>query len=134
MSVAVWFWFFGLPETNYSLPYSAQSPTSYKRLSFETQEDIDVEVEILCKEIKEKSKRTIGQELYHILPSFTSPEYATKSWMYEVIDEYNVSQVFNIPIATSLESANSIRLDYYKIIANEMAACEQFQAEKNAKN
>jgi|TARA_R100001530_G_scaffold104660_1_gene72937 methylglyoxal synthase len=88
-------------------------------------------VDILCEEIKEKSTRTIGQELYHILPSFTDPMYVTDNWMYDVIDEYNVSKVFNIPVASSLESANSIRLDQFKLIANEIAACSRHQAEKD---
>lgn len=131
MSVAVWFWFFGIPKTTFRLPYSAQSPTSYTRKKFETQKDIDDEVDMLCQEIKEKSKRTIGQELYHLLPSFTNPDYITEHWMYDVIDDYTVCKAFNIPVSTSLDSANSIRLDQFKIIANEIVACEKHQAEKN---
>ena len=122
MSVAVWFWWFGLPETPHSLPYYAQSPVTNKRRYFETAGDIDDELAGLEEEIK-GSPRTLGQELYYVIPLFADPNNIVEDWMFEKINEYNLIKSLNIPLATDLQSASANALDCYAIIDNEMNAC-----------
>lgn len=132
MSVAVWFWWFGLPETPHSLPYYAQSPVTNKRRYFETAGDIDDELAGLEEEIK-GSPRTLGQELYYVIPLFADPNNIVEDWMFEKINEYNLIKSLNIPLATDLQSASANALDCYAIIDNEMNACMKHAQGKNAK-
>ena len=130
MSVAVWFWWFDLPETPHSLPYFAQSPVTNKRRYFETVEDINEELAGLEEQIKD-SPRTLGQELYYVIPFFADPNNIVEDWMLEKINEYNLIKRLNIPPATDLESASAFALDCYSIIENEMNACMKHAQEKN---
>jgi len=48
-----------------------------------------------------------------------------------MIEDYNISQRFNIPVATSLDDASSWYLDCFVIIDGEMKAIEKYRTTKN---
>jgi len=114
LSFAVWCWVFDIqPHDQYTLPYSAQSPISKKVKDFNTINDIWEEVHEIA---KSDHKYSIGQQLYYLLPLFANPHYITD---------------YHIPLGTTLDDTDALKLSMFSIIKNEMALALKHKAEKN---
>ncbi len=133
MSAFCWFWRYGTPDVTYSFPYTAQSPTSYKQIHFENMDNVEAEIKEIEQVNAQADKRTIGQDLFYLLPWFAQPEWLSEPWMEEVMYEYQMSQALSIPLASDIYSASAFKLDCYAIITNEINAIERHEADKHGK-
>jgi hypothetical protein len=126
----VWCAYLGTPVDVYpSFPYTVtQSPFSYKEREFRSIDDVWDEIHKLCTQFKD---RTVGQELYHLIPLFANPSVILEDWHFEMIQEYHYMTKFNIPLARSLDEAPASRLVYFDAIENEINAIMNFKAQKN---
>ena len=129
MSFAVWCWVFDIqPHDQYTLPYSAQSPISKKVKDFNTINDIWEEVHEIA---KSDHKYSIGQQLYYLLPLFANPHYIIDDKYYTLINEYHYITDYHIPLGTTLDDTDALKLSMFSIIKNEMAIALKHKAEKN---
>lgn len=129
MSFAVWCWVFDIqPHDQYTLPYSAQSPISKKVKDFNTINDIWKEVHEIA---KSDHKYSIGQQLYYLLPLFANPHYIIDDKHYTLINEYHYITDYHIPLGTTLDNTDALKLSMFSIIKNEMALALKHKAEKN---
>ena len=132
LAFAVWWLFYRQTfESPYSLPYTAVSPLTYKQREFKTQEDIWNEIDKIA-EVNSRTSRSIGQDLYHLIPLFTDPNYILEEWQYEAINEYNICKNFNVTLGV-LDNVPARRLDYFSIIQNEFNAIAEYENNKNGK-
>ena len=115
----------------YSLPYSEVSPVDYKRREYGTVEDIWEEIERII-EVNNRTTRTIGQDLYNLLPLFTNPAYIIEDWQLEVINEYNIVQNFNVSLG-ELDNVPNDRLNCFPVIHREYNAIKDIESKKNGK-
>ena len=67
---------------------------------------------------------------FHI-PLFAKPEWFVTEEHSEIIKEFGYMKNYNLPIAKSLEEADSYKLDMFDIINKELNAVRQYQGEKN---
>ena len=118
MSFSVW-WFHYHTEfvSPYSLPYTATSPLTYEKREYKTTDDIWNEVEEIVI-VNRKTSRSIGQDLYYLVPLFTDPNYLIEDWHLEIINEYNMVQNFNISLG-ELDQIEARRLEHFSLIHNE---------------
>ena len=134
MSLAVWCLQFGTPEPRdiyRSLPYTvAKLPVTYKHDSVrvETIDDIWDIIDEICKPDK---RYTDGQILFHSVPFFADCNLLLEDWMIEMINEYNYITRFNVSLG-ELDNISTNRLDCFTIIDNEINACTQEKAKKEA--
>lgn len=115
----------------YSLPYNEVSPVDYKRREYGTVEDIWEEIERII-EVNNRTTRTIGQDLYNLLPLFTNPAYIIEDWQLEVINEYNIVQNFNVSLG-ELDNVPNDRLNCFSVIHREYNAIKDIESKKNGK-
>jgi hypothetical protein len=111
----------------YSLPYTASSPLTYKDREFITIEDIWDEIEEIEK-VNKTTKRSLGQDLFHLIPLFTNPNYIIEDWHIEIINEFNMVQNFNISLGL-LDDIEARKLEHYTIIHNELNAIKIYEKE-----
>tara|TARA_R110000823_G_scaffold188677_6_gene320662 strand:+ start:305 stop:640 length:336 start_codon:yes stop_codon:yes gene_type:complete len=78
-------------------------------------------------------KRTLGQELYYLVPLFANPKYVLGEHLFAIINEYHYVKDYNIPLGKTLNKTNAIKLDYFTIIKNELASVIRHEQEKNGK-
>ena len=95
----------------YSLPYTALSPLTYKNREYKTIENIWDEIEEIA-QVNSRTSRSIGQDLFHLVPLFTNPEYIMESWHYDIIHEYNLMKSLNLSLGTIWEQ-DARTLEYY---------------------
>jgi len=130
LALCVWCWYFGFPdppEKYKSLPYTCQSPYSYKSKTFETKKDIWDEIDLLC---EENTKFTDGQNLYHMIPLFASAEMIIEDWMMTRIQEYSYTTRFNVSLG-ELNNVSADMLDCFAIIDKEIQSCKKYEMNKN---
>lgn len=126
----MWFWKYSVPSGNsFTFPYQAQSPTSYDRIQFDTVDDVWVEVEKLVIESRE-STRSIGQDLFFLLPMFADPRVILENWHFEMINEWQSSKMLGLPIAKTLDEADAMKVDGFLIIENEMLSISKYENKK----
>tara|TARA_R100001082_G_scaffold23228_2_gene11276 strand:+ start:5979 stop:6374 length:396 start_codon:yes stop_codon:yes gene_type:complete len=119
LRTALWFSVLGLPNTGLLLPYTAQSPTLFKRIEFKNEEDINDEIErILFDPATEK--HGFGQSFFFQLPLFCNPEEQIPGWCYDMIDDYYIIKEYNIPLAKNIDKANAWVLDCFSVIRDEI--------------
>ena len=134
MSLAVWCLQFGTPEPRdiyRSLPYTvAKLPVTYKHdpVRVETIDDIWDIIDEIC---KPNERYTDGQLLYYTVPFFADCNLLLEDWMIEMINEYNYITRFNVSLG-ELDNISTNRLDCFTIIDNEINACTQEKAKKEA--
>ncbi len=134
MSLAVWCLQFGTPEPRdiyRSLPYTvAKLPVTYKHdpVRVETIDDIWDIIDEIC---KPNERYTDGQILFHSVPFFADCNLLLEDWMIEMINEYNYITRFNVSLG-ELDNISTNRLDCFTIIDNEINACTQEKAKKEA--
>jgi hypothetical protein len=125
---------FGTPEPRdiyRSLPYTvAKLPVTYKHdpVRVETIDDIWDIIDEIC---KPNERYTDGQILFHSVPFFADCNLLLEDWMIEMINEYNYITRFNVSLG-ELDNISTNRLDCFTIIDNEINACTQEKAKKEA--
>ena len=138
--MATWIYFKG-SRCNDELPFSCNAFS--KKLDYKTVDDIWKELIWFCtKEYPKAKKRrdaaikdaqndktgkkkiplpiSMGKDLYY--NQFFKSEYICEDWMYELIEDVNLSIIMNIPIAPNLEDCPVLISDYYGIIKEEIMA------------
>lgn len=126
MSYAVWCAYNGSPLDVYPpFPYTSQSPTLYKEVTWKSKDDLWDEIDRICAE--QSNKYSTGQNLFHLIPLFTNPSMIIEQWHLDMINEYNYVTEFHIPIAKSLDEADAFRLDCFSIIKSEINNCLKFE-------
>ena len=110
LSSYVWFSHYGYPHFDKEFPYKRQSPITNKVKTYKDQEDVLLEIDRVFDKFKD-SKFSMGRNLYFILPLFCNPKCLYQDWIGETIKEYKMSKNLNIPIARSLDEADSFIVD-----------------------
>lgn len=130
LSSYVWFSQMGFPHNNLQFPYKRQSPVTKKNRNYNTLQEVEEEV-ILLSDTFSDSQFTLGRNLYFILPLFCNPRLLVDEEYVELIKEYHYMKNYNIPMARSLDEADSYKLDCFDIIEKELNAITQYIREKN---
>jgi len=127
LRTALWFSAFGFPKSGLLLPYTAQSPTLFKRIEYKTRKDIYDEIYRVLYE-PATQKYGIGQSLYYQLPLFCNPDEYISDWCYEMIQDYHLVNHYNIPMSDSLDLVDAFRLDCFAVIEDEANKIKTFKA------
>ena len=110
-------------------PYFSETPISRQKKEFNSVDDIyDGIAEIVE---KHDGTRTLGQEMWYLLPLFANPKYLLNPENLNLINEYHYVQNYNIPLGKSLDETDAFKLEYFTIIRNEMGAALNHRQEKD---
>ena len=133
LAFSVWWSFYTTApfESPYSLPYNEVSPVDYIKREFKTIEDVWNEIEKI-KLVNARTSRTIGQDLFHLVPLFTNPMYVSESWHLEMINEYNIVQNLNVSLGV-LDDISNDRINCFATINNEYNAIKETESRRNGK-
>ena len=118
MRTALWFSSFGIPKTGLILPYTAQSPSLYKRIEYKTERDIYDEIERILSE-KNIHKYGVGKSLFFQLPFFCDPISIISDWCWQMIEDYHLVKTYNIPLAPNLDDVNTWQSDCFLALESE---------------
>tara|TARA_R110000824_G_scaffold176830_10_gene356015 strand:- start:536 stop:934 length:399 start_codon:yes stop_codon:yes gene_type:complete len=132
LRAALWFSAFGIPRTGLLLPYTAQSPTLYKRVKYETERDIYDEIERILSE-KNIYKYGIGKSLYFQLPFFCEPASIISDWCLQMIEDYHLIKTYNVPLAPKLDDINVWQSDSFLVLEDELKQIKMHNAKENGK-
>ena len=132
MRTALWFSSFGIPRTGLLLPYTAQSPTLFKRIEYKTIGDIDDEIQRILSE-KNIHKFGVGKSLYFQLPFFCNPSDIIPDWCYQMIEDYHLVKTYNIPLATDLDNLSVWRSDCFLAIESELNHIKEYKLKENGR-
>lgn len=110
------------------LPYSAQSPITKEIREFNDISDIWSEIRLIAELPKED--RTLGQDLWYLLPLFANPIYILDTQYVNIINEYYYVTEYNIPLSTSLDKADATKLEYFNIVKNELSVAINHKQKK----
>jgi hypothetical protein len=127
----VWWGYYSSAQfvSPYSLPYNEVSPVDYVRREYGSLDDVWQEIDRIV-EVNRKTSRTIGQDLYHLVPLFTDPNLIIEDWHLEVINEYNITQNFNVSLGV-LDDVPNDRLNCFSVILREYNAIKEIESKKN---
>ena len=131
MRTALWFSAFGFPKSGLLLPYTAQSPTLFKRIEFKTKKDVYEEIYRILYE-PATQKYGIGQSFYYQLPFFCNPGEYISEWCYEMIQDFHLVNHYNIPMSENLDNVNVFRLDCFSVIEDEANKIKTFKAKNGS--
>ena len=129
----MWYWFLQ-PDAHEQLilPYSCLNPITNEQRDFETLDDI---WQVIIDVVNEHNpKRTIGQELYYLVPLFANPQYILDESYFAYINEYHYVKDYHIPLGKTLNQTDAIKLDYFTIIKNELASAVRHKQEKDGRS
>ena len=129
LSSFVWFSYFGYPHWKKEFPYKRQSPITSRVKTFNDQQDVDREIDRIYDKFKD-SKFSIGRNLYFTLPLFCDPRCLYGEWLNDTVKEYRITTHLNIPIAKSLDEADSFIVDNFLIIENELNSIREYESSK----
>lgn len=115
-------------ESIFDFPYEITSPVTNEMATFNDEMDVWDEINKIC-EIP--TPRTVGQELYFLIPLFANTSIMVTGEMLDLINEYMYINNFNIPMASSLDECDAERLTLMTIIHNEYLACKEYKAKKD---
>ena len=110
-------------------PYQAQSPTLGKIITFSEKQIWDECDRIIAED--KKNKFSIGQNLYYNLNFFCNPKFFIDREIESYIEEYFLSVKLQIPISNNLYDADSRAIDIFRLISEELTACEKRSREMN---
>ena len=110
--------------------YEATSPTLGKRIWFKGKRDVEKEIKRIIEEGAEK-EFSAGQSLYYSIPFFCNAMLFAKSFYNELLEEYQITQDYNIPLAKTLDEVPVIRSRYFNIIRQELLNCQKRQMDMN---
>jgi hypothetical protein len=117
----VWFWFLQPDEhEQLILPYSCLNPITRETRDYNIVDDIWDTIKDVVN--AHDPKRTLGQELYYLLPLFANPKYILDEHHFSLINEYHYVKDYNI------------KLDYFTIIKNELASVIRHKQEKDGRS
>lgn len=119
-----------MPNVNFALPYVGQSPTLYKRIEYNTEQDIMDEIERILAE-PGTQKFGVGQSLYYQLPLFCDTEYVIPGWCWDMLDDYQTCKRFNLPLGKNLDDVSAWRTDCFNLIENEIQKITEYEKKKN---
>tara|TARA_R110000744_G_scaffold336683_2_gene441945 strand:+ start:2589 stop:2897 length:309 start_codon:yes stop_codon:yes gene_type:complete len=98
-----------------------------------TEDEIWAECDRVTAEDKH-NKFTLGQNLYYNLNFFCNPKFFIDSEIEAYIEDYFVSTKFNLPLSQTLHEADAKTIDIFRLISEEISACEKRSGEiKNGK-
>lgn len=126
--ISTWANYFGWGNSLYPskvTTYEAQSPTLGKIITF-TEDEIWDECARIVEEDKH-NKFSIGQNLYYNLNFFCNPKFFLDNEIEGYIDDYFVSNKFNLPLSDTLYNADAKTIDIFRVISEELTACEKDQ-------
>lgn len=103
-----------------------------KTITF-TEDEIWNECERIIQE-DTKQKFTIGQNLYYNLSFFCNPKFFYDREIERYIEDFYVSKKFNLPIALTLDESDARTIDIFRLISEELTACEKRSREMNNGN
>jgi hypothetical protein len=89
-----------------------------------TEDEIWSECERIIAE-DEHNKFTLGQNLYYNLNFFFDREIEG------YVEDYFVSTKFNLPLSQTLHEADAKTIDIFRLISEEISACEKRSKEMN---
>jgi len=81
------------------------------------------------KEVNDNVSRSIGQDLFHLIPLFTNPYWIIKDWHLEVLNEYNLTKNFNISLGV-LDECSAFTLNAFSLIQNEFNSITEYNSAK----
>ena len=119
MRCAVWFTQLGFPGSEFSFPYTAQSPITGKKVLFSNLKEVEEEIKKVLEQDGVK-KFGIGQTLYYEMPFFTNPIYHVRQWCWDMLEDYKIATTFNVPIGSDLDSISTFQIDCLTIIDEEI--------------
>jgi len=108
--------------------YTAQSPSLFKTIEYDDEERWK-EVERLAQEV-DGTKFTVGQQLYYQIHFFANPRFLWEQEYDRLIEEYQMMESMNIPLARSLNEAPAQKLRDFSIIKTEVMALQKHYMEK----
>ncbi len=126
----VWFSQLGFPHNTLAFPYNRQSPLTKRSREYKDIYEVEEEV-IALSETFADSKFTLGRNLYFHVPLFADPIWFVNEEYVRLMKEYNYMKNYNIPMAKSLDDADSYKLDMFDLINSELNAIQQYIGEKN---
>ena len=129
LCVAVWFDLFSFPSSVYRFPYTAQSPTLYTKVRFESVEDVYDEIGRIE---KVENKWSLGRNLYFNLSLFCDPQIVVTDECWDLINEYQLVSEYNVPISDSLENAPWHKYKYFNLIKRENQEALKYYGEKQS--
>jgi len=130
LRTALWFSAFGFPNTGLFLPYTAQSPTLFKRIEFKTRKDVYDEINRVLFE-PATQKYGFGQSLYYQMPFFCNPAEYISEWCYDMIQDFHLVSHYNIPMSKNLDDVNTFRLDCFTVIEDETNKIKKYKVKQN---
>ena len=132
MSFFVWASYYKLEhiERFEQFPYTAQSPLNGNYREFKNEANIWEEVEAIAELATTSKTRTVGQLLYDLVPLFASPNFFTKDWMLDIMNEYHWIKNWNISPG-NLDDVSAFRLDCWSIIENELNQINKIESKKD---
>ena len=132
LSMYVWFSSLGFPHTTLEFPYKRQSPITKKNRDYCNSEEVEDEIMNLSDTFQD-SKFTIGRNLYFHIPLFANPKWFIEDEYMELIKEFNYIKNYNIPMAKTLDDADSYKIANFDIIQKEITAIQQYLGETNGR-
>ena len=116
-------------EPIFEFPYKVTSPVTNRMATFNDEKDVWDEIIKIC---EVPTPRTVGQELYFLIPLFANPSILVTDETFDLINEYMYINNFNIPMANSIDECDAERLRLMTIVHNEYSACKQYKVKKDA--
>ena len=119
------------PHDQFLFPYIGETPITRQRKEFNSVDDIYEEVQEVSNASDET--RTMGQEMWYLVPIFANPKYLLNDELFNLINEYHYITDYNIPLGKTLDETDAHKLEYFTIIKNEMGVALKHKQEKDAK-
>tara|TARA_R110002110_G_C12874248_1_gene661990 strand:- start:37 stop:354 length:318 start_codon:yes stop_codon:yes gene_type:complete len=79
----------------------------------------------------EHNKFSLGQNLYYNLNFFCNPKFFMDREIEGYVEDYFVSTKFNLPLSQTLHEADAKTIDIFRLISEEISACEKRSKEMN---
>ena len=118
----MWLSTYGVKPSPFKFPYEADDPSTGKRRTFHSTNDVMDVIERINEQPRSVSR---GQNLYYLTPLFSDQSLLLSPKAQDYIRQYNLSKNFNLPIASSLGDASAELLDAFEIIENEINNCRK---------
>ena len=120
MRCAVWISQLGFVNNEkFIFPYTARSPITNKKKTFENIKDVLSEIEKIINR-KEIQKFGVGQTLYYEIPFFANPSMVINNWCLDMIHDFKLVTNYNVPLSVDLESASVFKIDCFSVIEQEI--------------
>ena len=132
LAYLVWSSYFQTDMTNpFSLPYVVEvDPLTYTRKEYMTEDDIWETVDMIV-EVNKGTSRSVGQDLFHLVPLFTNPSYIVTPQSTEYLHEFNLLRTFpNISMGI-IDDIPAHKLDCFTVISNEYNSALKFERKQN---